>query len=68
MITNWVEVYSSKHMYKIEMIIAFLKDNEINAVIVNKMDSSYLFGEIEVHVQPDDVIIAKQLINKFENE
>ena len=55
-------------MYKAEMIVAILEDNGIDAVIVNKMDSSYLIGEIEVHVQPDDVIKAKQIINTTENE
>ena len=61
---SWVCVYSSKWIYQVEIIQALLTDNSINSVIVNKQDSSYFFGEIELHVNQDDVMQAIQIIKK----
>ncbi len=44
-----------------------LKENEVDAVEINKQDSSYnatIFGEIELYVLHDNVIKAKYLIEK----
>ena len=59
---NWIIVYSSKFIYKVEIVKAVLTDNNINSVIVNMQDSSYLFGDVELHVHPDDAIRAIQII------
>ena len=61
---KWVMVYSSTQLGLAEIIKAMLVENEIDAVTLNKKDSSYLLGEVEVFVKPDDVIMAKQLISK----
>jgi len=61
---NWVSVYSSAYMHQINLVKAVLKENNIASVIINKQDSSYHFGEIELHVQADDVLVAKQIIQK----
>lgn len=63
MTLNWLCIYSSEEMYKVEIVKAVLFDNNIKSVIVNKKDSAYHFGEVELHVHPDDVILAKQIIN-----
>lgn len=60
---NWLCIYSSKEIYQVEIVKAVLFDNNINSVIVDKQDSSYHFGEVELHVHPDDAILAKQIIN-----
>jgi len=41
-----------------------LADNNINSVVVNKQDSAYLLGEIEIHVHPDDSLLSIQIIKK----
>ncbi len=61
---NWVCIYSSKWIHQVEIAQAFLSENNINSVVVNKQDSSYFFGEIELHVHPDDSIQAIQIIKK----
>ena len=43
-----------------------LANHNISAFLVNKQDSAYKFGEIEVFVGRDDVIRAKMLIREFE--
>ena len=60
---NWVCVYSSSLIYQSQMIRNLLDDAGIEAVIVNKQDSFYMIGDIEIHVAADDVINALQIIN-----
>ncbi len=61
---NWVKIYTTSQGYKAEIIKGMLQLHEIDAVIVNKKDSAYLFGELEVYVQADDAIKATRLINQ----
>lgn len=61
---NWVCIYSSPKQFSVEMIKNLLEQNEINSVIVNKQDSSYLFGDYEVYVNREDVVKAKFYISK----
>jgi hypothetical protein len=67
MTENWNLVYTSDQLYKAELFREFLADNGITAFIINKQDSVYRFGDIEVYTRPDDVMRAKLLIEKFEN-
>ena len=64
--SNWVKLYTSSVAYKAELIKGYLIDNDIPAVVVNKKDSSYLFGELEVYVPSDKAIVAKRLITQHE--
>ena len=61
---HWVCIYSSKFIHKVEIVQAVLADNNINSVIINKQDSAYLVGYIELHVHPDDSLLSIQIINK----
>ncbi len=61
---NWQKIYSNTQEHKVDIVQAVLKDSGINSVIMNKKDSAYLFGELELYVQADDVLKAKQIINK----
>jgi len=60
---QWVSIYNSNYNYLVEITQAILRENEIESVIVNKQDSSYHFGIIELHVHPDNVTKALQIIN-----
>ena len=62
-----VIVYTTNQAYLVEILKEYLADNGIIAFTIDKRDSSYLFGDIEVYVENDDVIKAKLLINKFED-
>ncbi len=61
---NWQKVYSSSFEHKIEITQAVLEDEGIKSVIINKKDSFYLFGELELYVHADHVIKARQIIKK----
>lgn len=62
-----VNIYSSGQSYVAELVRQMLSDNNIKAFLVNKQDSVYKFGEIELFVNRDDVIRAKMLIQEFED-
>lgn len=64
---NRVLVYTTNQTYLVEILKQYLADNDIIAFTIDKRDSSYMFGDIEVYVENDDVIRAKLLINKFES-
>ena len=65
---DWVNIFTTDKYYLAEIIKDLLADNDINSVIMNKKDSSYLsFGEIEIYVKAENVIKSKFLINKVEN-
>jgi hypothetical protein len=64
---NLVHIYSSAQPYTAELVRQKLVDNNIAAFLVNKQDSTYKFGEVELYVNRDDVIRAKMLIKEFEN-
>lgn len=61
---NWQKIYSSQYEHKVGILKALLDDAGIDSVIVNKKDSFYLFGEIELYVNADHVIRAKRIINE----
>lgn len=61
-----VLVYTTNQPYKADIIKLILSDNEIDCFIINKMDSNYLFGGVELYVDPNHVLRAKVLIEKFE--
>lgn len=65
---NWTLVYSSNQLYKVELKRQLLEENDIQAIIVNKKDSAYLFGDIELYVSVEDAFQARQLILKSEGE
>ena len=66
---NWIRIYTSTDPFKIELLKGFLDQNNIVAMSINKKDSSYLaFGEIELLVDAKDVMKAKILIKKQEDE
>lgn len=68
MAENWEIIYSTNQLYQAEMIREMMEDNEIECVIMNKQDSAYGFGEIEVCVPVENVLVAKQLIQDLESE
>ena len=50
------------------MTKGFLLENGIDAVIMNKQDSSYqLFGEAELLVKEEDVQLAEKLLNQSDD-
>ena len=48
---GWHKLYSTRNYAEANIIKGMLEENNIAAVVLNKMDSSYLaFGDIEIYV------------------
>ena len=66
--SDWVKIYESENMVRVELARHTLKDAEIEAVVLNKKDRSYGFGEYELFVNRDMVIKAKKILEEFDFE
>ncbi len=62
---DWVKIYESSKQYEAEIISGMLEENEIECIIMNKQDSVYLFGEIELYVKREEILRAKTLIQNI---
>jgi hypothetical protein len=69
MANDWVHVFSTKLEYLGKIVEGILEEEGIKSFSINKTDSMHvqLFeADIEIFVQPDDVIRAKHLLEKNE--
>lgn len=63
---DWICIFKNSFIPKVELLKQLLLDNQIEAILLNKQDSSYpSFGEAELYVHQSSVLKAKHLI---ENE
>ena len=65
---GWTCIYTTTFIHEAELIRGMLEENRITAFLVNKQDSVYLIGEIEIHVPNADAFEATQLIKTSEGE
>jgi len=63
---GWTKIFITQDE-KISMLLSSILDEQgINAVSINKKDSSYqMFGNIEIYVKDDNVKKAKKIINIY---
>ncbi len=62
---NWVCIFTTDLVYEAELAKEVLFDHGIQAVTINKKDSNYLFGAIEMYVDRKHVLRAKHLMENF---
>jgi hypothetical protein len=63
---NWVCIFSTNVSYKAEIARDLLTENEIEAVIINKQDSNYHFGLLELYVERDNAVRSKHLLRNLD--
>ena len=62
---GWKSVYISDKMHLAEIVKAVLGDNQIESVLMDKRDSSYItIGDIEVFVRQEDAVLARLIIEQ----
>ena len=61
---EWIKIYTSNQFFKAELVKQVLIDHEIEAVIMNKQDSAYKFGYVEVHVHESNSQKALTIITE----
>ena len=65
---NWISIYSSDKPWQAEIAKQLLSESGIEAVVINKQDSSYLvFGEAEVYVSLGDLEKSKEILKNIEH-
>ena len=65
---GWTLIYTTTQSFEAELIKQNLLNHNIEAVILNKRDSTYTtFGELEVYIKDEDKAEALNLIKEFEN-
>lgn len=60
---GWIKVKTFAKPIEAEIVKQMLEEHEIPAVLLNKQDSSYLFGKIELYVNESNEAVANVLIN-----
>jgi len=59
---DWVRLRAYSDAIRAEMAKQQLEENNVAAVLLNKQDSSFKFGRIDLFVRQADAEMAKQLI------
>lgn len=59
---NWLCIYTTEVSYLAEIAKDLLHENEIDAVIINKQDTNYHFGILEIYVERDNAIRSTYLL------
>jgi len=63
--SDWVKIFEYTDEVKCEMARQILEDDEIESVVLNKKDRAYGFGEFELYVKRNNVIIAKRILKEL---
>ena len=61
---RWKILKKSNQFFELNLLKGILLKNNIISVIMNKKDSSYLFGNIELLVKEGDYCKANEILNK----
>lgn len=62
---GWFKLYTTQNFPEANIIKGMLEENNIQVMLLNKMDSSYMsFGEIELYVPVHLKDIARHLIDQ----
>ncbi|MFE2861512.1 putative signal transducing protein [Sphingobacterium multivorum] len=63
---DWKKIKTYTNAIQAEIVKQMLEENGIPTVAMNKQDSSYLFGKIELYVSEGSIDLAKTLIEEAE--
>ncbi|MBP6620085.1 MAG: DUF2007 domain-containing protein [Leadbetterella sp.] len=63
---NWVTVFKEKDRMRAELLKNELENNNIESVILDKVDHNYpVLGIVEIKVQESQKALAEVIINDF---
>ena len=62
---DWKKIYATTDFFRIELIRQVLEEHDIPAVIMNKQDSSYRFGQIDLYTHENNEAAALALIESI---
>lgn len=59
---NWVKLLVGSNLIEMEITKQMLEEHEISTVLMNKQDSSYRFGQVELYVHESQEATARLLL------
>lgn len=63
---EWIIIYKDKDQYKVELIKNELINNDIEAVVLNKVDHNYpILGFSELRIMSVDKVRAEVLVKQY---
>ncbi len=62
---KWIKIYADTLLYKVKIVQAILEEQEIKAVIINKQDYAYGFGDIELWTKQENTVRAIKIVNEI---
>lgn len=65
---DWVKIYTTGQLHLATLAEQALNNSGIETVQMNKKDSSYLFGRIDIMVEKNNYDKAMEIINQFEKD
>lgn len=65
---QWVKLFSTSNPVQAEITKQMLEEHGVSAVMMNKQDSSYRFGQVELYVHESEEALAKGLISEMGGE
>lgn len=65
---DWKKIKTYTNAIQAEIVKQMLEENGLPTVVLNKQDSSYLFGKIELYVSESSVEAAVRLIEEAGGE
>jgi hypothetical protein len=65
---DWVKIFDTTYPWQASLIQGMLEEEGIPCVLMNKQDTAYLFGQLELYVHPDEALRALTLIDKKQND
>ena len=62
---DWILIYSVGKLYQAELLKERLEEEGIMCDIINKKDSSFQFGDIDLFVNAKDEARAREIVRLF---
>lgn len=59
---HWIKLFVTPNLIQAEITKQMLEANQVPTVIINKQDSSYRFGQIELYVHESQESFARELL------
>jgi len=59
---HWIKLFVTSHPIQAELTKQMLEEHQVQAVVINKQDSSYRFGQIELYVHESQELFARELM------
>ncbi len=63
---NWIKIYTTNKSHEIEFAKSILADENIDAFVIDKKDSSYIFGDAELYVTEENASKAQLILTENE--